>query len=188
MSDVFDRAAGQPSTHVPSLGAMAATELYLIRHGLAGEPTASRDDGLRPLTRTGRKRTGAVAKRLGALGLHLDLLSSSPLVRAWETAEILQRSGLCQRLVESTFLAPGGDFQDWLRWLARWRRRSGNHRLGVVGHMPGLGAWAETLVWGTAKQRLVLKKAGLVGLSLPPRGSPVGRCPLFLLLPPRYLV
>jgi len=54
--------------------------------------------------------------------------------------------------------------------------------------MPDLAAWAETLLFGEAHGRLVLKKAGILGLTLPAAGSPLGRCSLFLLTPPRLLL
>jgi len=167
---------------------MRPTEIYLVRHGLAGEADPAREDRLRPLTRPGRQRTRAVAKRLVALDLTCDALLSSPLLRARQTAELLQRAGLCKRVQESDVLAPGGDFEAWLRWLQRWRGGSGHHRLALVGHMPALAGWAEMLLFGQAQQRLVLKKAGVLGLTLPARGSPVGRCTLFLLSAPKYLL
>ncbi len=174
---------------MPSFAAMAAlSELYFIRHGLAGEASPTGDDALRPLTAAGRKRTRAVARRLRALDVHFDVLLSSPLVRAWQTAALFERAGLCKRLEASPLLAPGGDFQQWLRWLARWRRRPGQRRFGLVGHMPALAVWAETLLWGEARHSLVVKKAGVLGLTLPPTGSPLGRCSLFLLTSPRYLL
>jgi phosphohistidine phosphatase len=166
---------------------VASMELYLVRHGLAGKAEPSRDDRLRPLTRSGVLRTRAVAKRLLALGIRFDLALTSPLLRARQTADLLHHVGLCPRHEESVFLAPGGNFENWLRWLERWRRR-GHTRLALVGHMPDLGAWAERLLCGEGRDCLVLKKAGVVGLTLPPRGSPVGRSLLFLLAPPRYLL
>src|SRR5208282_148811 len=105
-----------------------STELYLIRHGLAGEAGPAGDE-LRPLTAVGQKRTRAVAKRLQMLHVHFDLLLSSPLLRARQTAALLERAGLCEHVEESTLLAPGGDFQQWLGWLARWRRRGSHRRL-----------------------------------------------------------
>ncbi len=167
---------------------MQPTELYLVRHGLAGEADPTRDDRQRPLTPAGRQRTRAVAKRLQALDLHFDGLLSSPLVRATQTAELLRRAGLCKRVEESDVLAPGGDFEAWLRWLRHWRRSPGHRRLCLVGHMPALAAWAELLVFGQPQQRLVLKKAGVLGLTLPARGSPLARSALFLLASPRYLL
>jgi phosphohistidine phosphatase len=166
---------------------MAPLELYLIRHGLAGVADASKDDRLRPLTRAGTRRTRAVARRLFDMGLRFDAVLTSPLVRARQTADILHAAQLGPRPLESQHLAPGGDFTAWLRWLRRWRGRD-KRRLALVGHMPDLGGWGEVLVWGEARQRLVLKKAALLGLTLPASGSPVGRSLLFVLVPPRFLV
>ena len=166
---------------------MASAELYLVRHGLAGVSRPSRDDRSRPLTRSGVRRTRAVARRLLEAGLRVDTLLSSPLVRARQTADILCAVGLAPRPETFPPLAPGGDVAVFLRWLRRWQRKR-KRRLGLVGHMPDLGAWAEVLLFGEARGRLVLKKAGVLGLALPASGSPVGRCNLILLVPPRLLV
>jgi phosphohistidine phosphatase len=166
---------------------MASVELYLIRHGLAGVSHTSRDDRSRPLTPAGMRRTRAVAKRLLEKGLRLDALLSSPLVRAQQTADILCAVGLAPKPEAFPLLAPGGNVDGFLRWLRLWQRKR-KRTLGLVGHMPDLGAWAEVLLFGEARGRLVLKKAGVLGLALPPSGSPLGRCTLFLLVPPRLLV
>lgn len=165
---------------------MPSIELYLVRHGLAGERDASRDDRRRPLTAEGMERTRAVARRLRDTGLRLDGLFASPLVRARQTADLLSEAGMAKAVEESPLLAPGGDFAEWLRWLAGWRRKGGR-RLAIVGHEPDLGEWAERLVWGEVRHQLVLKKAGVVGLILPADGPPVGRSLFFLLAPPRIL-
>lgn len=128
-----------------------------------------------------------MAKRLLALGLGFDGLLSSPLVRARQTAAILHAAGLAGRPTELACLAPGGDLQDFLGWLGRWRHR-GKARLALVGHMPDLTDWAERLLVGKRGGRLVLKKAGVLGLTLPSSGTPLGRSSLFLLAPPRYLL
>ena len=166
---------------------MPPLELYLVRHGLAGNAEPSQDDQLRPLTRAGTRRTRAVARRLLQVGLCFDTLLTSPLLRARQTADLLHAVGLSPRPKESVYLAPGGDFESWLVWLRRWRR-GGKRRLALVGHMPDLGAWGERLVFGDVRQRLVLKKAAILGLVLPASGSPVARSLLFVLAPPRFLV
>jgi phosphohistidine phosphatase len=165
---------------------MASVELYLVRHGLAGEAVPGRDDRLRPLTRAGVGRTRAVAKRLLALGLRFDVLLTSPLLRARQTAELLHTVGLGPRPKDAPYLAPGGELEEWVSWFEA-RRHRGQESLALVGHMPALAAWAERLLFGKARQRLVLKKAGVLGLTLPSQGSPLGRSSLFLLVPPRYL-
>lgn len=162
-------------------------ELYLIRHGLAGEHGSYANDGDRPLTEEGHRKTQQVAERLRSLELHVDLILTSPLVRARQTAEILYTAGFSQQLEESPHLAPTGKFNDWLLWFDQWRQSSGA-RLALVGHEPDLSTWAEQLIWGSAKHHLILKKAGVVGLLLPPSGSPVGASELFWFTPPRFLV
>lgn len=162
-------------------------KLYLIRHGIAAEPSEDVKDEARSLTREGRKKTAKVAKRLDEIGVRFDLILTSPLVRARQTAKILVAAGLCPHLEESIDLAPGGSIQAWLRWLEQWRQ-SGGSELAVVGHQPNLGNWAEILVWGDTQEALILKKAGMIGLSLPETHSPVGHSQMFLLSSPKWLL
>lgn len=166
---------------------MASTELYFIRHGIAAERGTYEEDGDRPLTDEGHHKTTDVAERLYQLGLRFDLILTSPLVRARQTAEILKTVGLCDRLEESSDLAPAGSFDHWLTWLTLWRQ-SGGERLALVGHQPDLADWVETLIWSESRQQLVLKKAGVIGLLLPQNETPIGRSQLFWLTPPRFLL
>ncbi|MGF1535212.1 MAG: phosphohistidine phosphatase SixA [Elainellaceae cyanobacterium] len=159
------------------------TTLYIIRHGIAAEPGAYASDGDRPLTDKGRHRTQQVAERL-AKKVHVALISTSPLVRAQQTAEILLETGVGDRLQISEYLSPGGDFHQWLDWLAQWSGET----LAIVGHQPDLGIWAERLLWGDVRGCLEVKKASVLGLSLPEVGSPEGRSGLFWLTPPRLLL
>jgi phosphohistidine phosphatase len=166
---------------------MATTELYLIRHGLAGEHGSYSNDHERPLTEEGKQKTRQVADRLLSLGLNFDLILTSPLVRAQQTANILLKAGLSQQLQEVSYLAPGGNIDTWVEWL-RSQNQSENLRLALVGHEPGLSEWAETLLWGKSSGAFELKKAGIIGLTLPKEGSPVGNSSLFWLTPPRFLL
>lgn len=164
-----------------------AFELYLIRHGLSEQRGTYEDDGQRPLTDEGKRKTRQVAKQLRQFGLQFDRILSSPLVRARQTADILVDVGLGEKVEASSFLAPDGNIGDWLDWLATWMR-SNDSSLVLVGHEPNLSTWAEHLIWGEARQTLTLKKAGVIGLTLPEIGSPIGRSSLFWLAPPRLLI
>lgn len=164
-----------------------ATEVYLIRHGLAGERGTYPNDDERPLTLEGKKKTRQVAKRLRDLEISFDLMLTSPLVRARQTAEILLEVGLTHELETADFLAHGGTIDTWLEWLMTWNRPA-QARLALVGHEPDLSAWAEQLLWGEARGVLVLKKAGVAGLTLPDQGLAIGNCSLFWLAPPRLLL
>ncbi|MCL1474621.1 phosphohistidine phosphatase SixA [Argonema antarcticum] len=161
-------------------------ELYLIRHGIAAEPEEYSNDADRPLTDEGKRKTRKVAARLSELNLRFDLILTSPLVRARQTADILQTAKLSDRLEESLDLAFDGDMEAWLSWFEQWRQK-GDSSLALVGHQPNLGNWAEILIWGEACGRLVVKKAGAIGLTLPGTGSPVGRSQLFWLASPKFL-
>ena len=164
-------------------------ELYLIRHGIAADREAYANDEERPLTEKGRQKTGQVAKQLRQKGLHFDLILTSPLVRARETAAILLDVGLSSQVEEFTSLAPDGDINTWVSWLKEWQQNAKSDRgLALVGHQPDLGNWAETLVWGEAKEKLVLKKAGVIGLNIPETKIPIGHSELFLLISPKWLL
>lgn len=164
----------------------ATLDLYLIRHGLAGEFGSYADDTLRPLTTAGQHKTRQVADRLANLGLQFGQILTSPLLRAQQTAEILQAAGLCQQVATAECLATG-DFDRWLNWWATWHLTA-TQPLALVGHEPSLSQWAELLVWGRVNHAIRLKKAGVIGLSLPTSGSPVGQSVLFWLTPPKFLL
>lgn len=161
-------------------------ELYLIRHGIATERGIDTKDEARSLTEQGRQKTQKVAERLHALGIRFDLILTSPLVRARQTAEILRNSGLSSQLEESTYLAPGGNIYAWLRDIEQWHQEP--ECMAIVGHQPDLGQWAEILIWGEARDKLVLKKAGIIGLTLPFTVESVSRSCMFWLTPPKFLL
>lgn len=167
---------------------MASINLYLIRHGIAADPADYSRDEDRPLTDEGKKKTQKIAAHLhDAFNLHFDLILTSPLVRAQQTAEILHKASLAAKIEESPHLAPAGDIKTWLEWLEKWQQ-TGSNSLALVGHQPNLGNWAETLTWGQPKGSLIVKKAGIIGLALPETGSPLGRSLMFWLTPPKFLL
>lgn len=163
-------------------------EVYLIRHGIAAERGTYADDNQRPLTDRGKIKTTKVAERLISVGLKLDLILTSPLVRAEQTAAILSKVGLSDRVEQFAPLAPNGDINRWLEWQQQWYQSHPKAKLALVGHQPDLGNWAEMLIWGNVKGQLVVKKAGVIGLKLPEIGTPICRSNLFLLTAPKWLL
>jgi phosphohistidine phosphatase len=163
-------------------------ELYLIRHGIAQEREANIKDEERGLTKEGRQKTEKVANRLLQLGLHFDLIATSPLVRAMQTAEILIGTGLSTQLEECPHLAPEGNIHNWLVQWFELHNFSKTTQLALVGHEPCLSNWAEILISQEASSGFVLKKAGMIGLKLPENGNPLGRSQMFWLTPPKYLL
>ncbi|WP_068817918.1 phosphohistidine phosphatase SixA [Phormidesmis priestleyi] len=165
---------------------MATFNLYLIRHGLAGQHGDYDNDADRPLTDEGKRKTQQVAQRLAELDLKFDLILTSPLVRAKQTAAILKDAGLTKHLEDAAYLAPGGNIQDWVNWLEGWKESEKS--LALVGHEPDLSAWAEILIWGESQGKFTLKKAGAIGLTLPLSGSPISNSQLFWLTLPRFFI
>jgi phosphohistidine phosphatase len=171
--------------------ASSGSRLLLLRHGIAEDRSDERLDGLRALTPAGRRRTTAVLERAVALGLAVDRLVSSPLVRARQTAELALGAGLAPSLELATALEPGADPLPLLaRWLASTPTATaspppGGGRpagedlppavdspgarplsLALVGHEPDLGDLAARLL-GAPSGSIALRKAGLAVLVLP---------------------
>lgn len=159
--------------------------VYLIRHGIAVERSEQQDDWSRPLTAIGEKKTAKVAQKLVHKQINFDLILTSPLLRAKQTANILIEQGLSSNpLQEFAALAPKGQIETWLDWLAA---QSHLNSFALVGHQPDLGHWAEILLWGTASDKLALKKAGIIGIALPDEEAR-GNCQMFLLTAPKWIL
>jgi len=165
---------------------MAATrELLLLRHGIAEERRVDLPDGSRALTAEGRLRTEAVLQRLLELGLDCDLLLSSPLTRARQTADLARLAGLAPDLELAAALEPAGEIGPLLQlWLGESSPRPGWRRLALVGHEPDLGQLASRLI-GAPAGAVTLKKAGVALVALPEDGRAAR---LQLLLSPRSLL
>ncbi|UZQ54119.1 phosphohistidine phosphatase SixA [Trichothermofontia sichuanensis B231] len=164
------------------------TRVYLVRHGIAEERSPAQTDETRALTPEGEKKTRKVAERLRSLNLHFDLILTSPLVRAQQTARILQDCELGKQVEIANELAPAGQLERWLDWLLGWQVEQPRANLAIVGHQPNLGDWAEQLVWGTVRGRLVVKKAGVIGITVPEAMNAIGNSELFWLTSPRLLL
>jgi phosphohistidine phosphatase len=159
-------------------------EIYLIRHGIAAERGIYQTDEVRPLIPEGREKTTKIAKNLAKIPVSFDLILTSPLVRAKETAEILLKEGLSDRLEEYSPLAPGGNINTWIKWYQKHEPET----LALVGHQPDLGNWTEILVWGEIREQLIVKKAGIIGLRVLSTLEVIGNCQLFLLTAPKWFI
>lgn len=150
-----------------------AYSLYLIRHAVAAERgEAYPDDAARPLTRDGARRWQRAVEGLDELGVELDLVLTSPLVRARQTAEILS-TGLKGRppLGELPALAPDRPPRAVPGALARY---SAQHAIALVGHEPGLGELCALLLG--ARRAVPFKKGAVCRIDvdgLPPQAPGV---------------
>jgi phosphohistidine phosphatase len=104
--------------------------LYVVRHAeaAAGEP-----DELRALTTAGRATARNVGKQLAADGVQPDVVLSSPLLRARETAAAIAKATGSEAEADER-LAPGAGVDD-VRAAVAGRGRT----VVVVGHQPDCG-------------------------------------------------
>lgn len=164
---------------------MAATiELYLVRHAIAAERGPKYpDDRLRPLTPDGSKRFAESVPGLVEMDVVIDVVLTSPLVRARETAMMLA-AGLKPKpaIVELEALAPGGRHQALLEAIKTHARR--HRRLALVGHEPDLGEFAARLL--AARGNVEFKK-GAICLIEVDGATPGGPGTLRWMLTPRAL-
>jgi phosphohistidine phosphatase len=140
--------------------------LYLLRHGIAVDPGAPgyENDSERPLLPKGERRLRSAAAAMEKLELSFDLILSSPLTRARQTAEIVAvELKLRKRLELSDDLAPGGSFKALVQKLNGFEPAPENVLL--VGHEPGLSRLISLLVSGGADAAAIeMKKGGLCKL------------------------
>jgi phosphohistidine phosphatase len=164
---------------------MAATiELYLVRHAIAAERGPKYpDDRLRPLTPAGSAKFKDSVPGLIEMGVVIDFVLTSPLVRARETATLLA-SGLKPKpaLAEIEALAPGGRPQAIVEAIKAHCKR--HRRLALVGHEPDLGELAARLIG--ARGTIEFKK-GAICLIEVDGATPGGPGTLRWLLTPRAL-
>jgi phosphohistidine phosphatase len=142
---------------------MTPCDLYLVRHALAAERGDEwPDDSKRPLTETGITRFREVVHGLEWMKVQIDEIFTSPLVRARQTANLLAH-GLSGKAAVKILdaLAPGNSPRAIMNELSR---SSGQRRIAVVGHEPGLGELAAHLIG--SRRALPFKKGGVCHLAL----------------------
>jgi len=138
--------------------------LLIVRHGIAiPRETPDIPDDERTLTPRGVKRFRSAARGLARIMKPPDLLLSSPLPRARQTADIAAKAWKGVKVKEEEALG-GGSVQEMATALGKLPPDA---TVGIFGHEPGL---SELLAWlrGTPHaDRLTLKKGGAALLEIP---------------------
>ncbi len=141
-------------------------QLYIVRHGIAidREDPKCPPEAERYLTEEGVERTKQVAKAVAALGIHADLILSSPYVRATQTAAIFasELEYSKQKVRSTDSLLPGAEPGAFLRELAREKDVSAVFCFGHAPHVDGLLAAAV----GAPRHITSMKKAGVALVEL----------------------
>jgi phosphohistidine phosphatase len=154
--------------------------LYFLRHA---EALDGIDDAARPLSPRGWRQARCMGRFLEEANISFDLAYSSPLVRAYETAEALLH---CCSAVAGTQLrkvdvllndCTQKQFEGWLRALP-----DAEHVL-LVGHAPTLPERVRALLGISATETLKLPKGALACLETEDRRDAT----LKLFLAPKFL-
>ena len=149
-------------------------ELYFLRHGEADWPNWKKSDDERPLTKRGKREMRDVARFLDHLKVRPDLIVTSPLPRAAQTAEIAA-DYLKAKLRKDELLAPGFGPSKLRTVLKRHRAKV----LMLVGHEPDFTQVISELTGASLK----LSKGGVALLDVDPE-SEEGK--LLWLFPPKF--
>ncbi len=138
-------------------------KLHIVRHAEAIDPSPTMTDDYRYLTCRGRTRFRRVAESLKKCGIDPDIIISSPLLRAVQTAEIVAET--LRFAGELTILPPLADgfrtsqLREFLQSIPPTRE------LMMVGHEPDLGIIAGELLHLTPCS---IKKGGVITLKIKP--------------------
>lgn len=164
--------------------------LYIVRHAIAeqrNENISQSEDSQRPLTDQGRKKFRKIARGLRELGTQIDLILTSPYLRAADTARILRKELEVDSddLITLDALTPYGDAAQLVNEISlKYGTVEG---LALVGHEPALSRLISMLLSGDPTLPISLKKGGICRLSA--QNLTYGRCAtLDWLLTPAQLV
>lgn len=160
-------------------------EIYIIRHGDAidqADPLVT-SDAMRWLTGTGRDEVAVSARLLAKLAVVPDLVLTSPMVRARQTAEIVTDIiGPASGPVMSDHLVYGGSLAGVLGDVLRHGRPE---RVVLAGHMPSVGALVGFLAWGMPDNSVPFRTGEVCRIDLPDDSPLPGFGDLRWLIPPK---
>jgi phosphohistidine phosphatase len=151
--------------------------LTIIRHAIAVPAgTEGIPDDERPLTKKGRRRFVKAARGLAEICQRPDVLLTSPLPRASETAEIAAETWGGPPPSSEPVLAHGSA-EDIIAMLARY---AGEQQVVIVGHEPTVSEVLARLLGSTAGERFAFRKGGAAQIEVPGTPAEGGRLDWFM--------
>jgi phosphohistidine phosphatase len=160
-------------------------ELYVLRHAIALSCAEAgvHHDSERPLSTEGADKMKRIAAAFKTLGLEIDLILTSPYVRARDTAQIANDT-LKTKLEFCEALASGREMKAVLDELKKQFRSA--QRIMIVGHEPDLSQLIAKIT-SLGRLRLEMKKAGLAKIQIT-ETSPELKGDLEFLLTPKVML
>jgi phosphohistidine phosphatase len=133
--------------------------LYVLRHASAGTRRANPlIDVKRPLDKEGKQQCILVGNYLNALNVHFDLVVSSPLKRALQTASLVgTETGYDSRIMVSEALSPGATVAAFDKLIADLNTQE---NVLIVGHNPNLAQFLGSLI-SSSRMNIRLRKGAI---------------------------
>ncbi|MGI9103164.1 MAG: phosphohistidine phosphatase SixA [Terriglobales bacterium] len=134
--------------------------VYFLRHASAGDPKSDPSkDEKRPLDKDGVQQCGYVGRALALLETHVDLVISSPLKRATQTASLVANELAYESKIEiSPALRPQASYAQFRDMLTRYENLEA---IMVVGHNPNLSDFLGRVIGGGSGAAVDLKKGAV---------------------------
>jgi phosphohistidine phosphatase len=136
--------------------------IYFLRHANAGSKHFSDavQDEKRPIDKIGEEQSHDVGRALAFIGVTANVIISSPLTRAMQTADMVaQEIGYEEKIVVDDALRPEATFDQFKALLNRHKDKAA---VMVVGHDPSMTEFVNrVLSGGTPMAAIEMKKGGV---------------------------
>ena len=135
--------------------------IYFVRHASAGEHLNNpKKDEKRPLDADGIEQCGFIGRALAALNVQPDVIISSPLKRATQTASLVGNElGYEAKLQLEPAMKPEAPFTDFRRMLEKYLK---HEAVMVVGHNPSITDFLAKIITKSGCEALIDFKKGAV--------------------------
>jgi phosphohistidine phosphatase len=139
--------------------------LYLMRHANAGlrreNPT---QDSKRALIKEGKEQCMLMARVLSALNAQIDVIVSSPLKRALQTAQFVGTElGFDAKVEVSPALGLAADYAAFQKLIEKYADREG---ILLVGHNPNLFKFLGRIITGNGAAGVRMRKGSVARIDM----------------------
>ena len=139
--------------------------LYLMRHANAGVGRENPAlDAKRALIKEGKEQCMLMARVLSALKVQIDVIVSSPLKRAMQTAQLVGTElGYEAKVEVSPALSLDADYMDFQKMISKYADREG---VLLVGHNPNMFQFLGRLITGNGGAAIRMRKGSIARVDM----------------------
>ena len=144
--------------------------IYFLRHASAGESAQDpKKDEARGLDKEGIRQCTYVGRALAALNVSVDVIATSPLKRATQTASAVgNEMGFEGKLHKEDALRPEGTFSQFIEMIEKYRH---HEAIMIVGHNPNETLFLARTISPSGKVRIDFKKGAVAKVVAQSQGA-----------------